>query len=187
MRLLNVGRRGIIRAALVTAGVLLIPLWGSVFVEGWNWDWKGFLVVGAFVFTAALTYQTVARTISNRAYRIAVGLAVMTTFVLIWTNFVLAIDVNTANFLFLGVVPVGVVGAAIARLQARGMALALCGMTIAQLLVPVVALVFWKTGVALGAVPVIGLNGVYTVLFAMSALLFRRAARTHEMQPTRLE
>jgi len=51
----------------------------------------------------------------------------------------------------------------------------------------VVALVFWKTGVALGAVPVIGLNGVYTVLFAMSALLFRRAARTHEVPPTRLE
>jgi hypothetical protein len=123
---------------------------------------------------------------SNRAYRIGTGLAVLTTFILIWTNFVLAVDVNTANFLFFGVVPVGIVGAAIARLQARGMALALCGMMIVQLLVPVVAHMFWKTGVAPGAVPVIGLNGVYTAHFAMSALLFRHAARTHEM-PVRLE
>jgi hypothetical protein len=127
---------------------LLIPLWGSVFVEGWNWDWRGFAVVGAFVFIAALAYQTLARAMSNRAYRIGAGLAVLTTFILIWTNFVLAVDVNTANFLFFGVVPVGIVGAAIARLQARGMALALCGMMIVQLLVPVVAHMFWKTGVA---------------------------------------
>jgi len=35
--------------------------------------------------------------------------------------------------------------------------------------------------------PVIGLNGVFIVLFATSALLFRRAARTHEMPLTRLE
>jgi len=54
------------------------------------------------------------------------------------------------------------------------------------MLVPFIALVFWKTNVAPGAaVPVIGLNGVFIVLFAISALLFRRAARTHEKPPTR--
>ena len=54
--------------------------------------------------------------------------------------------------------------------------------------VPFIALVFWKTSVAPGtAVPVIGLNGVFIVLFAISAWLFRRAARTHEMPLTRLE
>jgi hypothetical protein len=68
------------------------------------------------------------------------------------------------------------------------MALALVGTAIAQMLVPFIALVFWKTSVAPGAaVPVIGLNGVFIVLFAISALLFRRAARTHEMPLTRLE
>jgi hypothetical protein len=85
-----------------------------------------------------------------------------------------------------GVVVVGLVGAAIARLRARGMALALVGTAIAQMLVPFIALVFLKTSVAPGAaVPVIGLNGVFIVLFAISALLFRRAARTHERPPTR--
>jgi hypothetical protein len=66
------------------------------------------------------------------------------------------------------------------------MALALVGMAIAQMLVPFIALAFWKTNVAPGAaVPVFGLNGVFSVLFAISALLFRRAALTHEMPPTR--
>jgi hypothetical protein len=47
---------------------------------------------------------------------------------------------------------------------------------------------FWKTGVAPeAAVPVIGLNGVFIVLLPISALLFRRAARTHEMPLMRLE
>jgi hypothetical protein len=65
------------------------------------------------------------------------------------------------------------------------MALALAGMAIAQILVPFIALVFWKTSVALGAaVPVIGLNGVFIVLFAISALLFRRAAGMSAMPPT---
>lgn len=176
MQLLNIGRR----AALVTAGVMSTPLSASAFVEDWDWGVSAFMVFAAFVFFAALAYQAVASTIANRAYRFGLGLAVTTTAVLVWTNFVLAVDSNIVDFLFLGVVPVGVVGTALARLKPHGMALTLCGMTIAQLLVPVVALVFWSTGVALGAVPIIGLNGVYTILFAMSALLFRHAARTKD-------
>lgn len=187
MPLVMVRRQSIIRAALVTAGVLLIPLWG-VSVDGWDWDWHGFVVAGAFVFTAAMTYEVVATTVSNRAYRFAVGLAVMTAFVLTWVNFVLAVDVSVANVLYFGVVLVGLVGAAIARLRARGMAVALFVTAIAQMLVPLIALAFWQTHVAPGAaVPGIGLNGVFIVLLAMSALLFRRAARTHEMSPTRVE
>ena len=57
MRLLIVRHKSIVRAALVTVGVLLIPLWGTFYVDGWNWDWRGFVVAGAFVFSAALTYE----------------------------------------------------------------------------------------------------------------------------------
>jgi hypothetical protein len=182
MRLLLVRHTRIFRAALVTLGVLLIPLWGVFYVEGWNWDWHGFVVAGAFVFSAALTYELVVKRMSNKAYRFAMGLAVATALVLSWVNFVLAVDVSLANFMYFGVGVVGLAGAAIARLRARGMALALAGMAIAQILVPFIALAFWKTRVAPGAaVPVIGLNGVFIVLFAISALLFRRAARMDAM------
>jgi hypothetical protein len=122
----------------------------------------------------------------NTAYRLAMGLAVATAFVLTWVNFVLVADANPANVMYFAVPVVALVGGAIARLRARGMALALVGTAIAQMLVPFVALAFWKTSLAQGAaVPVLGLNGVFIVLFAISALLFLRAAQTHEMPPAR--
>jgi hypothetical protein len=187
MRLLAVRRNSIVRAALVTAGVLLIPLWGNTYVDGWNWPWYTFVFAGTVVFCAAITYQLVTKTMSNAAYRFAVGLAIATAFVLTWMNWILTIDVNHLNVMYLGVVVVGLVGAAIARLRARGMARALVGMAIAQMLVPFVALVFWKTSVAGGGpFSVFGLNGVCIVLFAISALLFRRAARTHDIPPRRV-
>jgi hypothetical protein len=181
LRRLIVRHKSIVRAALVTVGVLLIPLWGTFYVDGWNWGWRGFVVAGAFVFSAALVYELVAKAMSNRAYRFAVGLAVASACAVTWVNLVLAVDVNPANAMYLGVVVVGLVGAAIARLRARGMVLALGGMAIAQMLVPFIALLILKTELAPGAaVPVLGLNGVFIVVFAASALLFRRAARTHD-------
>jgi MFS family permease len=183
IRLLSLRHKSVVRAALVTLGVLLIPLCGTLYVDDWNWGWRGFAVAGAFVFGAALAFELAIRGMSNKAYRFAMGLAVATALVLSWSNFVLAVDVSLANFMYFGVVVVGLVGAAIARLRARGMALALAGMAIAQILVPLIALVFLKTSVAPGAV--IGGNGVFMVLFAISALLFRRAAQTDEAPPKR--
>ena len=71
-----VGRQKIIRAALITAGLLLIPLCGNAFVEGWNWNLGGFIAAGTFIFTAALFYRLAARIMGNQAYRTTVGLAV---------------------------------------------------------------------------------------------------------------
>jgi len=172
----------VVRAALVAGVVLLIPLWGVLYVDGWNWDWPAFVVVGAVVFAAALTYELMVKGVNNKAYRFAMGLAVANALVLVWANFVLAVEASLANFTYFGVVVVGLVGAAIARLRPRGMAVALFGMTIAQLLVPFIAPAILNMEVAPGAaVPVIGLNGVFLVLFATSALLFRLAARANEV------
>ena len=172
--------KGIVRAALVTAGVLLIPLWGNTYIDGWNWHWYTFVLAAAFVFSAALTYQLVVKGMSNKAYRFAVGLAVVAAFALTWGNRVLAADENPANLMYVGVVVIGVIGAAISRLRARGMARTLFVTAVAQMLMPIIALVFWKTNLALGkAVPVIGVNGLFAMLFVASALLFQQAARTH--------
>lgn len=170
---MRLSRKSIVRAALVTLGVLLFPLWGVTHVDDWNWDWHPFVVLGALVFGAALTFEFIVKGRST-SYRFALGLAIATALVLMWMNFVLAVDVSLTNFMYLGVPVVGLAGAAIARLRARGMAFALAAMAIGQILVPLIAIVFWKKPVA-GAV--IGGNGVCLVLFAIAALLFRRAAR----------
>ena len=92
--------------------------------------------------------------------------------------------------LYLGVLAVGFIDAFIARFEARGMALALFATAVAQMLVPVIALVIWKAGwqdllidpnsphppFDPGIGPVFGLNAVFVMLFVGSALLFRRAS-----------
>lgn len=171
----------IARAAVVTVGVMMIPLWGNFLVDDWNWGWQAFVTWGALVFIAAVTYQVAVKDTSNKAYRFASGIAVTTALLLFWSNFVLAVEASLANFMYFGVILVGVIGAAIARLRARGMALALGGMMLAQALVPFIAPIVLETPVA---VPVGGVNGLSVVLFAISALLFRRAARLHQVSTT---
>ena len=139
--------RGIVRAALVTAGVLLIPLWGNTYIDGWNWDWYGFVLAATVVFSAGLTYELLARNMSNRAYRFGVGLSVVTAFALTWVNMVLAADENPANLMYVGVVVIGVIGTAISRLRARGIARAWFGTAVAQMLAPIIAFVFWKLAI----------------------------------------
>ncbi len=127
----------------------------------------------------------------DSAYRVASGLALAVAFVLFWlTAAVGIIGDGPINLLYLGVLALGFAGAYFARLQPSGMALALIGTAIAQLLVPVIALVIWKAGGAdlltnpdsphppfhPGIMPVFGLNAVFVLLWCVSAGLFRKTA-----------
>lgn len=127
----------------------------------------------------------------NTAYRVATGLAVAAALVLIWVNAAVGIiGDGPVNLLYLGVLAVVFVGAFIARFQPRGMALALFATAVAQMLVPVVALVIWKAGwqdllidpnspnppFDPGIGPVFGLNAVFAMLWVVSAWVFRKAA-----------
>ena len=71
------------------------------------------------------------------------------------------------------------IGAMIARFQPQGMARALFATALAQTLVPMIALIVWRPSLddAPGIVGVFMLNAFFVMLFAVSALFFRRAAR----------
>lgn len=166
------------RPALVAALILLIPVFGNQFVEGWNWRLPGFFLAGTLLFVAGLTYELVARKLDNRAYRFAVGLAVVTAFVLGWGNMVrVSESENPANLLYYAVPAVGVIGAFVARFRARGMARALFATALAQVLVPLILLSFWRTGPEPGLAMRFGGSAFFAMLFVASALLFRQAAR----------
>ena len=125
------------------------------------------------------------------AYRIAIGIAVAATLVLFFINAAAGIiGDGPVNLMYLGELAVGFVGAFIARFQPRGMALALFATAVAQMLIPVIALVIWKAGwqdllidpnsphppFHPGIAPVFGLNAVFAMMWVVSALLFRKAA-----------
>ena len=77
-------RRAIGRPALVTASLLLVPLLAMQFTDEVDWALGDFVVAGTLVFGAGLTYQLVASRVPSGAYRVAVGVAVLATLLLVW-------------------------------------------------------------------------------------------------------
>ena len=136
------------------------------------------------------TPELVARTGGTIAYRAAGGVACATGFILLWINAAAGIiGDGPVNLMYGGVLAVGFIGAFIAHFQPRGMSRALFATALAQMLVPVIALVIWQAGwqdllidpnsphppFHPGIAPVFGLNAIFAMLWVVSALLFRRA------------
>jgi hypothetical protein len=123
----------------------------------------------------------------EHGYRAALGLAVGTALLLVWLIGAVGVigeDGDRFDLLYLGVLAVGILGAVLARFQPRGMARALLAMALAQGLVAVIALLAGKQDAAISSVAkILGLNGLFVVLFIGSAWLFTRAARTRQLQP----
>jgi drug/metabolite transporter (DMT)-like permease len=51
----------IVRPVLVTAGILLIPLLGNLYVDGWDWPWTAFAFFGVVLLVAGLAYELAGR------------------------------------------------------------------------------------------------------------------------------
>lgn len=171
--------------AFITAIVLSIPLLRGLFVSGWDWDIRVFLLVGGvgtLLFSIGLACQMVIRKIGTSLYRAAVGVALAATLSLVWGNFVQAADgVNYDAMMYLAVPLVGIIAAAVARFRAAGMVRAMFVTALAQALVLATVLILrdpqltpWSAAVLRG----FGGNAVNLMLLVGSALLFRKAAST---------
>ena len=163
-------RKPLLRIALITAIILAIPLVMMQLSDDWRWGFFDFIFMGALLFGAGTTYELIARLGGSTAYRAATGLAVFTALILVWVNAAVGVIGDGAvNLMYVGVLAVGIVGTGLARLKARGMARTLFAMTLAQLAVPVLALVIWNPPFDPGIMP------VFAVLFVGSGLWFWRA------------
>ena len=178
------GRWRIATWALVTALILLVPLVAMQFTEEVDWDLFDFVAMGALLFGTGLAYELVATKASPSAYRAAIGVAIAAAFLLVWVNGAVGMignEANPANLMYFGVLATGIIGALIVRFQPEGMARTLFVTALAQALVPVIALVIRPPQLASwGATGVLGvfvLNTFFVMLFVISALLFRKAAR----------
>jgi len=114
------------------------------------------------------------------AYRLAAGVAVVTSLILIWLSLGVGIigrDGDPANMMYFGVLVVGIIGALVARFRPLGMARALLFMAVAQTSVALIALVAGLGEPWSGPLELTALNGFFVAMFLGSAWLFRRAAR----------
>ena len=144
---------------------MLLPLLAMQFTDEVVWDLADFVVAGALLVGTGLMYELVARKADNVAYRAAVGIAVLTTLIIVWVNLAVGLignEGNPANLMYGGVLAVGIIGAIIARLEPHGMARILFATALAQALVSVIALIIGKPQVTLG---VLGVNAFFVMLF----------------------
>lgn len=177
----SVNTKSFLPVVVVPSCILLIPLAAMLFkVEGWAWSPADFVVIWFLIAGVMSAYRLVTSRAAGGVYRVATGGALATGLVLVWINGAVGLigsEDNPANLLYAGVLVVAAVGAAVARFEPAGMARALGAAAVAQFLVPVVALIFWRDDFSPGVGPVFGLNFGFVLLFAGSAWLFRHAAR----------
>lgn len=142
--------------------------------SGVDWTPSDFVVMGAMLALACGAYELVAWISGNTAYRAAAGVAILAGFVTVWANLAVGMigsEGNPYNLLFAGVLAIALLGAAMARLQARGMVLAMVAAALAQALLAGIALAAgWDDRGAL-------FSSAFAAPWLLSAALFALAAR----------
>ena len=162
-----------LRVALVSLGLLMVPLVASRFVDDWNWSAGAFVRVYLVFFVTGMLYAALARKMGSRAYKAGVGLALAAGLALAWTTMVQTADSGHPERLwYLSVLAVGFVGASLARLKAPGLAVTLFAMAAVLALISVALPSGAPSGMALRMA--VG-HGVFVAFFTASGLLFRRA------------
>lgn len=178
--------KSLVRLALVTAFLLLIPLVAMQFTQEVNWTFSDFVFAGVVLFGAGLTFILVARMGNSGTYRLAAGVAVAAGLLLVWANAAVGLvgsEDNPVNLLYGAVLVVALVGAIVARFRPRGTANAMFAASFTYALITVLALFVWTpTGAAAEpAAPLLNVvvaNGVFAALWAVAGILFRRADTT---------
>ncbi len=172
-------QKNIIRIALVVACIVLAAVVAQLFVPGFNWPAGGFLRVGMILFAIGLVYEFVASKGKSRAYRVATSIAVLSCLMLAWGTVVggwIGGEDNPANVLYFIPTVIGIGGTLLARFSPRGMALAAFVASACVLLAPPVAFAAGLIELGPNSIRVFATSAFFAGLFALSGVLYRRAA-----------
>jgi hypothetical protein len=171
---MNQMAKTILRVALGSLGLLMVPLVASRVVKDWNWNVGAFVLLYLLFFVTGMLYAAIARKMGFWAYKAGVGVALVGGFALGWSTMVQTADSGHPERLwYLSVLVVGFIGACLARWKAPGLAVTLFAMATVLALISVVLPPGAPSDMALRMT--IG-HGVFVVLFTASGLLFRHAS-----------
>lgn len=172
--------RSILRVAIATVLLLMIPLVAMQFTDEVDWDLPDFIIMGILLFSAGFSYVLIAQHTKGIVHRLAVASAIGTTLLMIWANLAVGLigsGPNPGNLMYIGVVGVVIIGTVLGRFTAKGMERTVFAAALALVL---------HTGIALLAnmhqypnssvAGIICVNGFFAILFSVSGLLFRYVA-----------
>jgi hypothetical protein len=86
--------KSVIRIAVATAFILLIPLIAMQFTREVNWTPSDFIVMGALLFGTGLVFDLAMRKARNITHRVAFGLLIVAAFLYIWAELAVGIFTN---------------------------------------------------------------------------------------------
>jgi hypothetical protein len=167
------------RWVLVTAAVLAAPALAMAFnmgvpdpgqgTDGVNWGPLDFATMGVLILGAGLLFEYASSRGGSVAHRAAVGIAVLAGLGLIWVNLAVGMmDVEPANLMYVLVLFVALVGAAIGRFEPREASIAMFATAGAHVVVTAIALI-----ANLG--PTVLADAFFVAAWVASGLLFKQA------------
>ena len=173
----NVIRWG--RWILVTAALLAVPALAMAFnigvpdpgqgTQGVNWGPMDFATMGVLILGSGLLFEYASSRGGSVAHKAAVGIAVVTGLGLIWVNLAVGMmDVENGNLMYVLVLFVALVGAAIGRFEPREASIAMFATAGAHVVVTAIALI-----ANLG--PTVLADAFFVAAWVASGLLFRQA------------
>jgi hypothetical protein len=160
------------------AVLLLLPLIAMQFTEQVDWSAADFLVFGAMLAITGFALESAVRMTPSGLARAGFAVAILTAFLVVWANLAVGIigaEENPANSLYFGVLAIGILGTAIARGRAPGMARTMVVMALAMALAPMIALAAGWTGTN-GLAATYLFTGMVCATWLASAGLFKRAS-----------
>lgn len=140
--------------------LLLTPLAMMQFSDEWHWTNGSFVFAGAMIGGVFLLYDFVERASESRAYRAGVAVALVASFLTVWTTLVRDDGTGIGYFLL---IMAAMVGGFSARFRPAGMARTMLGVAIMQALL----------GVAIATAPSLWLTSAAFFRVASPASIWR--------------
>jgi len=158
----------------VAALLLLSPLVMMRIIEGWNWGVFDFVFAAVMIGGAGLLYELAAKWSGDWAYRAGAAMALLSSFLLVWSTIIR--DDGTGEGFFLIIMAVAVGGCA-SWFTAAGMARTMLGVAVMQALFGIAVATAPSTAdTHFGPSGYLLYSGFFIVLWLVSAGLFKHAA-----------
>ena len=160
--------------------LLLLPAIAMQFTSEVRWGPFDFLAMAFMLGILGLGIELAVRVSRNSAYRGGAALALLTGFLVTWSNLAVGIigsEDHPANGMFFAVLAIAVIASFVAQFRPKGLALATGLAAAGQFAVPFVAIAIWRPELTFDLVKTVAFNSVFAAMWAFASAMFRRVGQ----------
>lgn len=174
--------KSLLNSLIVAISLLLIPFIAMQFTNEVEWSFSDFVMGGALIFATGMAYQFVRSKSEKLLYRIAFGITIFTSLLIVWSNLAVGIigsEENPANLLYFIVVGLVGSGSFIAKFKAEKMYFVMLAVALTQLILTAIILFAFSN---INALEVIIINMFFVGSWITSAMLFKSFSNKESLQ-----